>query len=33
MKHHHQKQIAKTFPLQKNGKKKKNDVLLMLEQE
>ena len=33
MKHHHQKQIAKNFPLQQNGKQKKSGVLHMLKQE
>ena len=33
MKHHHQKQITKNFPLQQNGKQKKSVVLLMLKQE
>ena len=30
MKHHHQKQITKNFPLQQNGNRKKSVVLLML---
>ena len=33
MKHHHQEQIAKNFPLQQKGKTETSEVLLMPKQE